>query len=131
MQLLHYQLADYHVLCSCKSCFKYALILQIDRVFVASNGDRPNVPNVAIVLTDGNSNINTDLTAPTAIAARNRGVHIIVFGVGTDVNVYELRNIASAPVNQTVFVVSTWKDLPLLKDGMISATCDSKSSSSS
>ena len=44
-------------------------------------GDRPDAPNVALVFTDGNSNIGQDKTVPMSIEAREKGIHIIVFGV--------------------------------------------------
>lgn len=47
------------------------------------SGDRPDAPNVALVFTDGASNIEAQRTIPNAIDARERGNHIVVFGVKT------------------------------------------------
>jgi len=38
VQLLHRQLANYQVLCSCKSCLKYALIRGDSKIVVSSMG---------------------------------------------------------------------------------------------
>jgi collagen type VI alpha len=59
------------------------------------------------------------------VAARNAGTFIVTFAVGTDVNVFELRNIASEPYAKTIFSVDSWTQLPTLQQGLISATCDS------
>jgi len=41
---------------------------------------RPGVRNVAIVVTDGRSNLDSDLTIPTANTLRNAGIDIFVVG---------------------------------------------------
>ena len=41
-----------------------------DEMFIPSNGDREGARNVAIIFTDGNSNVNEDNTIPEAIAVR-------------------------------------------------------------
>ena len=51
------------------------------RFFTTSNGDRPGVDNIAIVLTDGVSNINARRTIPEAEAARGKGIHIYSVGM--------------------------------------------------
>ena len=47
-----------------------ALRLLYTEMFTPFNGDRVDVPNYAIVITDGESNINSENTLPEAIAAR-------------------------------------------------------------
>jgi collagen type VI alpha len=64
-------------------------------------------------------------TIPAAIDARQRGTTLIPFAVGTDVNLFELRNIASEPYSRTIWSVQSWKDFPSIKDSMINAVCDS------
>ena len=51
-------------------------------MFTPANGDRDTVPNYAIIVTDGNSNINQQNTIKEAIEARVDGVHIITVSVG-------------------------------------------------
>jgi len=47
------------------------------QVFNVSNGDRPDVPDTAIVITDGRSTYDSNLTIPYAEEAKRRGIHII------------------------------------------------------
>ena len=45
--------------------------------FTTANGDRMEAPNVAIVLTDGVSNVDKQNTIPAANAAKTDGITII------------------------------------------------------
>ena len=51
-----------------------AIRLLRQELFTGRNGDRPNIQNYVILITDGNSNINPAQTIPEAIAARNEGI---------------------------------------------------------
>jgi collagen type VI alpha len=95
-----------------------------DQIFTAANGDRADAPNFAIVLSDGNSNINQQNTIPMAVQSRNKDITMIAFAVGTDVNLFELRNIASEPYNQTIFNVMSSVDLPKIVTPIVKAVCD-------
>ena len=64
---------------------------QDQRMFTSGNGDRSNAPNFIILLTDGESNVRADDTVPRAIDARISGATIITVGIGSDVNMLELR----------------------------------------
>jgi len=46
-------------------------------VFNVANGDRPHVPDTAIVITDGRSTYDSNLTIPYAEEAKRRGIKII------------------------------------------------------
>ena len=58
-------------------------------------GDRNDVPNLAIVITDGMSNENEDKTIPYANDAKNDGIIVLAVGVTDDVNEAELAGISS------------------------------------
>ena len=60
-------------------------------MFTSGNGDRSGVQNYIIMLTDGASNEQEVRTVPEAIDARVNGAKIITIGIGTDVNMLELR----------------------------------------
>ncbi|XP_078660839.1 uncharacterized protein LOC144905190 isoform X3 [Branchiostoma floridae x Branchiostoma belcheri] len=59
--------------------------------FSANNGDRSNVPNVMIVVTDGQS---SDDVAVPAQTARNAGITMYAVGIGNSVDANELLQIA-------------------------------------
>jgi len=75
-----------------------ALTLMQSTLFNNSPGDRIGSSNVAVVITDGRSNLQQDRTLPAAVAARNAGTSIYVIGVG-DVNEVETVGIAGAVSN--------------------------------
>ena len=47
------------------------------QMFNVANGDRPDVPDTAIVITDGRSTYDSNLTIPYANEAKARGIRII------------------------------------------------------
>merc|ERR1719367_2272180 len=70
-----------------------------DELFASGNGERPGVPNVAIVVTDGQSNINRPRTIPEAEQARSQNIKIYAVGIGLK-DTSEIDGIASKPVDE-------------------------------
>jgi len=71
-------------------------------VFVPEAGARSAdvaIPRVAVVITDGRSNVNQSLTIPSAMALREEGIIVYAVGVGRRINMEELNAIASSPEN--------------------------------
>jgi len=84
-------------------------LTMLTTMFQPAQGDRSNAQNIALIFTDGNSNVNQTNTIPAAIALRSAGgAYIITFSVGTQVNVYEVYAMASQPVSQTVFMIQSY-----------------------
>ena len=99
-----------------------ALLTMRSEMFTAGNGDRAGVPNVAIVITDGVSNINSRRTIPEAEQARAEGIHIYSIGIGlTDTQ--ELDGIASRPVEENRYSVQEFSELRTLRDDIFHALC--------
>jgi hypothetical protein len=73
------------------------LRLMTNEQFIASRGDRPNVNNVGIVITDGESNEDVERVIPDARNAENRGIKVFAIGITNAVNTQELANISSLP----------------------------------
>ena len=66
-----------------------------NEVFSYANGDRNEVSDIAIVMTDGQSNVNTPGTLQQAALARNEGVLMLAVGIGNNVNRQEIEGITS------------------------------------
>ena len=94
-------------------------------MFTAGNGDRPGVDNIAIVLTDGVSNINGRRTIPEAEEARASNIHIYVIGIGIQ-DLREVNGIASPPIEDNVFAVNSFDELEPLRNEVFSALCVGK-----
>ena len=94
-------------------------------MFTAANGDRPDVENIAIVITDGVSNINARRTIPEADEARKAGIHIYAIGIGlTDTK--ELDGIASKPLEENRFTVQDFAELRDIRTTIFEALCKRK-----
>ena len=72
-----------------------------ETLFAKEGGARPPrlaVPRVVIVITDGRSNVDRDLTLPSAAALHQDGVTVFAVGIGQRmIRVEELQGIASRP----------------------------------
>ena len=83
-----------------------------------------DVPNFAIILTDGNSNITPERTMHAAVAARVSGIHVLTVSVGEHINHLELQGMASFPTRHNMFNVNTYEDLSSLASVLPAAMCD-------
>ena len=91
-------------------------------MFSQANGDRPDVENIAIILTDGVSNINSRRTIPEAENARSESITIYAIGIGlTDTT--ELDGIANKPLDDYRFAVQDFAELDELKYKVFAAFC--------
>ena len=78
---------------------------------------------VLFVLTDGRSNRQKYKPATEARLLKNDGVEIFTFGIGDEVNDYELAAIASRPIHTHKFRVENFKDLSSLSHLITSKLC--------
>lgn len=93
-------------------------------MFQPENGDRPNVDNILLVITDGESN-NQTATVEAARMLRDRGdTSIISLGVGDWVITYELEGMASHPKARNMFHVDDYETLFTATDLLVSTICD-------
>ena len=100
-----------------------ALNIMTQTMFTPANGDRYDVPNYAIVVTDGESNVQKEQTLPSAIAARLAGIHLMVVTVSEKPNL-ELKGIASDPDDNNLLYVNRFDLLPTITDTLVSNMCD-------
>lgn len=92
------------------------------RMFASSKGDRENSVDVAILMTDGVSNINTNRITIEAKAARDRGIQVYAIGIAL-AETSELLKIASEPAEDYTLTVEDFRELQGLK-GKLFDFCD-------
>lgn len=93
-----------------------------EEMFNETNGDRPGVPNICIIMTDGVSNVNYPRTIPEAEIAKQKGIHIYAIGISLK-DFKEVNEIASDPASTNVFIVNTFDELEDLDERIFAATC--------
>ncbi|XP_032366243.1 matrilin-4 isoform X2 [Etheostoma spectabile] len=76
----------------------------MNSAFIAEEGDRPQVPNVAVIVTDGRPQ---DRVAEVAAEAREKGIEIYAVGVAR-ADMASLRAMASPPYEDHVFLVESF-----------------------
>ena len=103
-----------------------ALELVRDDQFQAANGDRADVPNILIILTDGESNVNEERTIPLAEELRAQDVTIYSIGVTNNINETEVMLMSSEPQQLDVnyFISEDFTDLGDVADQIAVVACD-------
>lgn len=96
-----------------------------DFMFTAANGDRPGVQNVAIVITDGDSN-DREQTVQAAVKAKQADIDIVSIGIGGWVNVDELDAIAGFPSSTHKILVDDFNKLAAWVDPVKDTVCARK-----
>ncbi|XP_045179088.2 cartilage matrix protein-like [Mercenaria mercenaria] len=95
------------------------------RMFTLENGDRPDAENVIMLLTDGLSNINSQLTIPEAKFAHLQGIHIYAIGIGLS-DTREIEGIASEPWQENSFSIRNFEELSDLSESLYMSECQGK-----
>ena len=99
-----------------------ALKVMRNTMFSVENGDRDNVRNIAVVVTDGVSNINSHQTLMEAEKAKKADIHIYAIGVGLS-ETDELEQIASSPTQENKFAVQDFDELHGLRAKVFKEFC--------
>jgi len=99
-----------------------ALRLVVQTMFTPENGERPNVPNVLIVITNGVSD-SLQQTLQNAVAVRNAGIHIIVVAVGPYVYSTAVNGIASYPPASNIYNAPDYSQLALVEAPLTASLC--------
>lgn len=104
-----------------------AIKMMRENMFTAANGDRAPAPNVAILITDGVSNLDAERTVPEAVASHQQGIHIFVVGIGLT-DTLELQQMASPPGVDNLYLVKSFDELTQAKirTETFRKMCDSK-----
>ncbi len=95
-------------------------------VFEGGPGERPGVPNICVIITDGVP-FPTDLRDPTIIAAERLQTICTCFVVGitSNVDVELLERLSSPPrlLNQNYFASPDFAQLGLILDSVLAGVC--------
>ncbi|CAG2236186.1 COL6A [Mytilus edulis] len=112
-----------------------ALQMVHEQVLAPGNGERPEVENVVVVLTDGVTNSGgydsypnggKDQTLDDARTVRNLPAHLFAIGIGHGVNMEELKHMASIPDTTYVITANDFEELNTdnIKQKLINRTCE-------
>ena len=99
-----------------------ALAIMHSVMFSIGKGDRPDVDNICILVTDSLSNINRKRTVPEAETARAKGIHMYALGIG-GTGTQELSQIASKPTANNVFTEQNFAELDGIKHKIFDTFC--------
>jgi len=93
--------------------------------FSTVNGARTGVDRIAIIITDGESNLDETRTVADATDARAAGIEIIAIGVTDAVNMDEVRGISSLPqtLNFNYYLLDDFSTLSEVVERVASSTC--------
>ena len=103
-----------------------ALMTIRTRVFTPAHGDRHDIPNVAILVTDGKATVYRERTLPEAIEARTAGIHMIVVSPEQKFVSLELKGISSEPHARNVHIMDKYSQLPSISSQIAASLCDGK-----
>ncbi|XP_068686892.1 vitrin-like [Montipora capricornis] len=82
-------------------------LLLARNLFVNPSGQRPNSREMVFLVTDGQSNVQRQLTVPRATALKKLGVQIFVVAVGNQIHgIDEMVRVATSPPEQFLFRVT-------------------------
>jgi collagen type VI alpha len=93
--------------------------------FLTDRGDRVLIPNIAIVITDGVSTIDKELTITTAVDAQARDITIFAVGITGSIDEEELRLISSPPQKEeeTYWKITDFTRLDDIVQSVVSRAC--------
>ena len=100
-----------------------ALRLMNDQAFTPQHGDRPDIHNVAIIMTDGQSNVNESGTVPEAIRSKNMSVRMFVVGLTNNTNTKELKAMSSFPLKNHFFNRSSYSLVQTVVSNLVWNVC--------
>ena len=96
------------------------------QLFNVNNGDRRNIPNLAIVITDGKSTFDNDRTIPNAQALRRNGVQMVSVGITSSIDEDELKELSSRPQirNVNYFTSPDFQQLGGIIETLLASACE-------
>jgi len=102
MLVLHLQAVENMGVVASSTDTSSALRIMRTVIFSPNNGDRPEVNNVGIIITDGQSDDNR-ATVDEAQAVKAAGIRMFAIGLTDQIQASELKAIASQPLSEHYF----------------------------
>lgn len=103
-----------------------ALRKMTSQMFTSGSGDRPGVPNYAIIISDGVSTVNQQDTLPAAVQAKNSGIHILAVTIIPEGPTLELKGVVNDPYEYNLFSLTSFNDLATIQNRFQAAICNSE-----
>ena len=101
------------------------LLLLRTEVFATVNGGRANASNVALLIIDGEPNVNVANTINEAVTTRKTNIRLLVVGITSAVSSGTIQFLSSPPqtLGVTYWLANNYFDLGLLTAQVASAAC--------
>ena len=100
-----------------------ALRMADEDIFQPAHGDREDIDNVVILITDGQSTREKNFTQLESDRLRDRDITKFVVGITRNVNITELEGIASEPIADHLYQVENILDLDDFVAALIHHVC--------
>ena len=100
-----------------------ALRVMRQDIFTFNRGDRSGVRNVAILISDGESNVNKFNTVREAEQARNAGIELFTVASGANIDLNEMNAVASDPDSEHVYRVQNINDVDRVSGLLLDRLC--------
>ena len=101
-----------------------------EQCFSVANGDRLNIKNLAILISDGRPEPDENIRVPAALAEaealKNTDVILLAIGVTNHIDVDFLRSVSSAPQieGQNYFLTADFNYLGTIQKSVVEGTCE-------
>ena len=101
-----------------------------DECFKFSNGDRHNIPNLAILISDGRPEPDENRRVPAALAEaealKDKNATLLTIGVTDRIDADFLRSVSSAPQieGQNYFLAPDFKYLGTIQEAVVEGSCE-------
>lgn len=91
--------------------------------FTNENGDRSNIPNVAVLVTDGKANMEMAQTLPEAQLVKKRGIYLYAFAIRLSNNA-QFQQISSPPIDRTAIFLPSFDALVSNGPSFVQKLCE-------
>ena len=88
------------------------------------DGQRVDRPDIAILISDGHPNINTEKNLQYANDLRESGVRVFGIGVGVNASQAEMQQAASLPPHWYVMLMESYRELEQKVNDVYDRVCD-------